>query len=394
MNVRWRPGSFCLLFAAVAAVGSTAHAVTEQTASNVFSGRPYLYVEAENYSTLTDGGTAGNGWTSVNTASPITTAQGRSILPATSNVSGTAMLDNIGGGIGEDSMNYEVKFITAGTYQFYLRHTMFDSAAVAGNFGNEDSILLSSTFNKNATTDWVGFQGPDWNIALPNTDAPTPGFALDPDGFESKISDSFGDGWLAIRDWHVKSEGVLTINNNANDDFWNGQFHWYNRPVFVKTTANSYTGFADDFGFKTEYTVTAEQVGQTLTFQIANREQYGVIDGFMFIKDDANDLLDDFSQAALDVVLPVEPDADFNASGGVDGVDYAIWTGGFGTGATKATGDADSDGDVDGRDFLVWQRQASFPMGGAAGVPEPGALGLAAIAALTLAGARSQRRRA
>lgn len=302
------------------------------------------------------------------------------------------MLDDIGGGIGEDTMTYEVKFLTAGTYQFYLRHTMFDSAATPGNFGNEDSILLSSTFNKNATTDWVGFQGKDFNAGLPGVDSPEPGFGLDPDGFETKTSDSFGDGWFAIRDWGAKSEGVPTFNNNANDDFWNGQFHWYNRPVFVKTTPNSYTGFADDFGFKTEYTVTAEQVGQTLTFQIANREQYGVIDGFMFIQDDALNLLDDFSQTELDAVLPVEPDADFNASGGVDGADYGIWAGGFGAPGAKANGDADGDGDVDGRDFLVWQRQASFPTV-ATGVPEPGALALTAIAVAMFSRVRQKRSR-
>ena len=57
---------------------------------------------------------------------------------------------------------YEVKFITAGTYQLFTRHSMYDSDG-NGNFGNEDSIYLSPAFNKNSSTDWVGFQGVDFD---------------------------------------------------------------------------------------------------------------------------------------------------------------------------------------------------------------------------------------
>ena len=49
--------------------------------------------------------------------------------------------------------------------------------------------------------------------------------------------------------------------------------------------------------------------------------------------------------------------ADFNNSGGVNGVDLDAWEAGFGTGTTKAQGDSDQDGDVDGQDFLRWQQQ-------------------------------------
>jgi hypothetical protein len=50
--------------------------------------------------------------------------------------------------------------------------------------------------------------------------------------------------------------------------------------------------------------------------------------------------------------------ADFNEDFvPVDSVDLGIWKTGFGTGTTKADGDADDDGDVDGNDFLIWQQQ-------------------------------------
>ena len=84
-------------------------------------------------------------------------------------------------------------------------------------------------------------------------------------------------------------------------------------------------------------------------------------------------------------------EADFDEDGSVDGDDLVAWRGGFGTGATKATGDADADGDVDGSDFLVWQRQVGTtpPAVGAVGaVPEPGALVLALGAVVGLIGLR------
>jgi hypothetical protein len=49
--------------------------------------------------------------------------------------------------------------------------------------------------------------------------------------------------------------------------------------------------------------------------------------------------------------------ADFNNSGGVNDDDLDAWEANFGTGTTKAQGNADQDGDVDGHDLMTWQRQ-------------------------------------
>jgi hypothetical protein len=274
----------------MAGFASQAIAQTVQTAGDVFDGRAYLWVEAEDYSALGED-PEGDGFVVVSKETPITSVGGLDILPATSNVSGTALFDRVGGGGHTDTATYEVSFITAGTYQLYTRHTMYD---VDGNgiFGNEDSVYFSPAFNLDSLDGWIGFAGPEFDDAV--GDIPNPGFALDPNGFAPSEGDSPNDGWYAMRDWGVKSEGTVDFNNDASTDFWNGNFHWYNRPAFVATNPSG--GFFDEYGFKTEYVVTEEQVGQTLTFEIATREPYGAFDGFLFIQDDEVNLLDMFSQ--------------------------------------------------------------------------------------------------
>jgi hypothetical protein len=383
---------FPLVALLVVGTNSTALAATQQTAGNVFNSRPYLYVEAESYSTLNDADN--NGWKIVSKESPITSPQGKSILPATSNVSGTAIINDIGGFTSQaslaDTATYEVRFVTAGTYQLYTRHTLFDSAPEPGNFGNEDSLFMSPGFNKNSSTDWVDFQG----LAYDQTAVgdPNPNDGIDPAGFVPATSDSPNNGWFALRDWGVKSAGVVTNDNDANGDFWNGHFYWYSRPFYV--AANSSGGFVEDFGFKTQFIVTPDMLNQTLTFEVGAREDYGVIDGFLFIQDDSLNLLDQFTQEQVDAVLtpPAAGDADFDGDGDVDGADFLALQRSLGaaTGATHAMGDANNDQAVNAADLAIFQTQ--FGGGGSAqAIPEPAALGLALLSCL--GGMRLRRRR-
>ena len=179
-------------------------------------------------------------------------------------------------------MKYEVKFITAGTYQLFTRHSMYDSTTGVGTVGNEDSVYLSPAFNKNSSTDWVGFEGLEFdeNDITGNVDIPSPGDAMDPDGWKPGTANSPNDGWYALRDWGVKDAGV--VNGTTDPAFFSGKFNWYNRPAFVSTGTNG--GFDGEYGFKTEYTVTPAMVGQALTFEMSTREPYGVFDGFLFIQ--------------------------------------------------------------------------------------------------------------
>ena len=383
----------CFVVAIVASLVSQTSAETVQTAADVFNTRPFLWLEAESFSTLTNGAEA-TGWKVVSKESPINSIQGLPILAATSNVSGAALLDQIGGG--RDTALYQVKFITAGTYQLFTRHSMYDSAAVAGNYGNEDSIYLSPAFNKNSSADWIGVEGVafDGNDISWNVDLPTPGFAADPDGFKPTTGDSSNDGWYATRDWGVKSLGTVTFPNNALGTEWNGNFNWYNRPFFVGAAPAG--GFNSDFEFKTEYVVTEAMLGQTLTFEMATRENYVVMDGFLFIQTSniypTSDLLDLYSQADLDAgILPQPVNADYNNNGVVDGADYVLWRNGGPLQNDATPG-------VQPADYNVWRAAFGNTSGSGAGVgggavPEPAALVLFAIGIAACQAARQPRRR-
>lgn len=84
-------------------------------------------------------------------------------------------------------------------------------------------------------------------------------------------------------------------------------------------------------------------------------------------------------QLLIDYVMETAVgNADFDASGKVDGADFLTWQRGFGTGTTLAQGDADGNGAVDGADLAVWQTQydGSPMISAATAVPEPVTLGL------------------
>jgi PEP-CTERM motif len=378
----------CLVVVLITSIASQAVAITVQTGADVFDGRSFLWVEAEDYSALA-ADPENDGWKIVSKETPINSvpysdAATRPILPANSNVSGTALLDDIGGGSHTDEATYEVQFATPGAYQIYLRHTMFDRNA-NNAFGDEDSIYMSPAFNKNADSDWIGFQGKEFDDQDLTVDPPQPGEALDPDGFKPVTADSTNDGWYATRDWGIKSDGVVTFPNNSLDPNspWNGHFNWYGRPVFVGATPAG--GFNDDFSFKTEYIVTEEMVGQTLTFEVDTREPYVVVDGFLFIEDDDWNLLEVNSQADLDegILSPAALDGDYNGDGKVDAADYVVWRAGGSPDDTQAG-------------YNLWR--TNFGLGTGAGasvgaIPEPASVGLLVLglAALTVARRRSDR---
>jgi hypothetical protein len=384
----------CVTTGMAACIFSQASAETVQTAANVFEGRPFLWVEAESFSSLADGGTTGNGWKVVTKETPINSSQGVPILPATSNVSGTALLDDVGGGGHEDTALYEVKFITPGAYQLFTRHSMYDSDG-NNNVGNEDSVYLSPAFNKNSAGDWVGFEGLDFdeNDISGNVDVPNPGYAADPDGWKPSTADSTNDGWYALRDWGVKSMGSVDLSNLADSGLFNGNFNWYNRPFFVGATPGG--GFASDFGFKTEYTVTEEMVGQTLSFEMGNREPYGVFDGFLFIQTSNiypnMDLLDIYSQEDLDEgILPKPVSGDYNDNGIVDAADYVLWRKGGPLQNDETPGTLPEDYDV-------WRMNFGRTSGSGAAlnpstVPEPSALIMFAILSAAIPATRQRRR--
>jgi hypothetical protein len=116
----------------------------------------------------------------------------------------------------------------------------------------------------------------------------------------------------------------------------------------------------------------------------------------------------DFFIQSMEITGPATASADFDGDGDIDGADFLRWQRGSGTtgGATLAMGNADGDADVDGDDLAIWEQQfnpsstatssasaddescgcGSMFAAGAAAVPEPSALHLAAGAIVGIAG--------
>lgn len=99
------------------------------------------------------------------------------------------------------------------------------------------------------------------------------------------------------------------------------------------------------------------------------------------------------SNASLSVLInsdatleAIDPDADFDGDGDIDGADFLTWQRNLGSGTSTSQGDADNDGDVDGDDLAVWQMQfdAAPPQSAVVGVPEPTSLVLVLCGGLLL----------
>lgn len=76
------------------------------------------------------------------------------------------------------------------------------------------------------------------------------------------------------------------------------------------------------------------------------------------------------------ITEPVDPSADFDGDGDVDGRDFIVWQRGFGLGDQNdnSLGDANFDGDINELDLAVWQEQFGESTPEIIAVPEPGSL--------------------
>jgi hypothetical protein len=383
--------SSCFVTLIAALPVSQASAEIVQTAAHVFDGRPYLWVEGENFSTLN--GPAGGTWTIATKGGPdmsvVTAGTSVPIVPTTSNVSGAAIWAPVNDFSTAHSRTaiYELKFITAGTYQFFLRQSLYDSNN-NNSFLNEDSIFLPPEFNKNSGFDWVGFQGLSFDENDVTVDIPNPGDSLDPDGWKPQAGDHERDGLLELANWGIKDDGVWVAHTPSGTLSANGNFNWYNRPAYQGTTqpANTFDGF---FGMKNEFIVKPEMVGQTVTFELGLREVNVAIDGMLFIQTSNiypdMDLLDIYSQAEVDAaILPQPVEGDYNGNGTVDAADYVLWRkdpGAFG-------------GDPAG--YNTWRTNFGRASGAGANltaVPEPTSIGLLLLCLAPLTMARRGRDR-
>ena len=371
-----------MAFALAVCCSTVASAKSVQDAGDLFQGLPYLWVEGEDATVTpwtrdvdesrpelaTDGWVVVNpgGTLDVNGDGTVDFVDGdgnpRATLPSDTNASNGALLiapdrnlDGDGNIVWRDwnantfdpthpnynargLATYQVQFATAGTYQLYMRYSKYEVTG-DGGYGNEDSIWVPPAFNAHPTYGWEGAVGLGWPGATDPTGPPV-----------EHIGDSARDGWMPLTN-ELISEGVLVDAGDPADGFWEGQFHW--RHVDVAVEVENPTTFIDDFGAAIQYEVTAEQVGETLTFQVAGREKAGVVDGFLFVKqEDRNNLLDITSQGVAEDGYTAEEDdfsnainyrpsvpddptglgrEDINQDGRVDASDagllFAAWTG-------------------------------------------------------------------
>ncbi len=372
----------CIVTLIAALLVSQVSAEIVQTAAHVFDGRPYLWVEGENFSTLNDPG--GGTWKIATKGGPdmsfVTAGTSVPIVPTTSNVSGSAIWAPVNDFSTAHSRTavYELKFMTPGTYQFFLRQSLYDSNN-NNSFLNEDSIFLPPEFNKNSGFDWIGFQGLSFDENDVTVDIPNPGDALDPDGWKPQAGDHERDGLLELANWGIKDKGVWVAHTPSGTLSANGNFNWYNRPAYQGTTqpGNTFDGF---FGMKNEFTVTEEMVGQTVTFELGLREVNVAIDGMLFIQTSNiypnMDLLDIYSQAEVDAaILPQPVEGDYNGNGTVDAADYVLWR----------KDPAAFGGDPAG--YNTWRTNFGGVSGAGANltaVPEPASVGLLLIGFVSL----------
>jgi hypothetical protein len=267
---------------------------------------------------------------------------------------------------------YELQFVTPGTYQFFLRYSLYESAGNVTTFLNEDSIFLPPAFNKNSGSDWIDAPILDFDDMDETVDLPVNGEALDPDGYKPKLGDHINDGALELvfgnwKDAEDAGGSSATIIPGAGH-MENGHFDWYNRPTFTGALPGT-GGFDGFFASKVEYTVTEDMVGDVLTFEIGIREINVTIDGFAFVQTSNiypnMDLLDLYFQSDLDAAfLPQPVPGDYNGDGVNNAADYTVWRDGGSPDDTQAGYD-------------LWKANFGASGGGSgAAVPEPASIAM------------------
>jgi hypothetical protein len=336
---------------------TTLSALTIQGPDDILpDGSAYLWVEAEDYLEGQNGPAVG--FVKVDNINPIRTIEmvgdppapvvngGLEVLPADTNASrGEAIMASLEAG---GTATWEVQFAYPATYYLYIHWSVYNRDTTT-NYGNEDSFFVPPTFNKNSREDWIGFEGVDR-------------FG-DPKQGDSDL-DGYIDGFPMIAQNYM-SEGVLETHNSTDENFFEGQFHWYwlSKANEMDPENGQFVSF-DGHGI--QYEVTDEMVGVPMEFQISTREPYGVIDGLLFAT--SPELLFDNPQEQLDTWFLVpgggEVTGDFDADGTLGAGDIDDLTVQVAGGTNPGAYDLNGDALVDANDIGVWVRDLFNSWGG------------------------------
>lgn len=347
---------------------------TVQSPDDVFfDGSAFLLVEAESAAELA--GPEG-GFLVVDKDNPIQTRTqdqngnpvvkgGLDVLPSDTNaLGGAALFDDQPSSFapGTNTATWEVEFALPGTYYLYVHWSVYNGDTNT-SYLNEDSFYVAPAFNKNSSTDWIGFEGFKYD-----PDTGEPGEPLIGDS----VRDGYIDGFPTLT--KVLSAGVEEPHNSTDEDFWDGQFHW--SFLARANDMNADNGFISFDGQVIQYEVAEEDVGTTVTFEISTREAYGAIDALLFTTN--NRLLHELSQEQVDAILnPTPGDLDFNQQVDFDDIgafvlglnDPILYESVFGLPPT-VNGDIDGNGSFDFDDIAGFVSLLTGESG-AAVVPEP-----------------------
>ena len=145
--------------------------------------------------------------------------------------------------------------------------------------------------------------------------------------------------------------------------------------IFEMNLDNDRNGLADDGGAFVYEVATIPDLVETM--DVDETQQIGFA---TWLLGDFN--LDGFVTDEDGIYFVPTLPGDGNGDGWVDGLDYLIWAGAFGThpgpDGDPSDGDYNDDGWVDGLDYLEWA--ANFGSHSATAVPEPGGIGLLGVA--------------
>lgn len=326
-----------------------AQAVTVQRPTDVLAdGSAYLWVEAESASSLegVDPKDSTSGFILVDKNNPIQTiAQdangidvvngGLPVLPADTNASGgAAIFAQLPSGT---TASWKLQFSIPATYYLYTHWSVFNRDTNT-NYGNEDSFFVPPFFGGHPKDDWLGFEGTDV-AGNPKTG----------DG----INDGYIDGFPSFAQNYVDEGGVST-HNSTDENFYEGQFHWY--WLSKANDMNADGAFVSFDGMAIKYEVTEADIGKELDFTIQYREPYGVIDGWLFSTNP--DLLLDNTQEKVDSFFlnPLHnAPGDFNQDGLLNAADIDAITTALNAGNPAILFDVDGNGTANAADrqYLV-----------------------------------------
>ena len=197
------------------------------------------------------------------------------------------------------------------------------------------------------------------------------------------------DGDLDLLVVNLNGAPILYRNDGGNDANWL-------RVKTVGTVSNR-----DGIGAVVTVTPDAQQPEQFQMWEIRNGESFlsqsemTAHFGLGSLTDPVDLVTISWPSGILQKFFDVAPNSlliakegmtgDFNGDLIVDGADLDVWRGEIGQPAVDPVADADCDGDVDGSDFLIWQRsfnRASSSFNSSHPVPEPACWELTILAAV------------